>query len=219
MPTIRRRRSFPKYRIGPPHFSVERDAVREHPLRYALADDDDQFASGAVVVDEVAPGENRNAKRREELWRHDAEPCERVLFAVFGPVAFGRESDTRAQAVGVTPGCEAADGDRFDIRQLSHASGGLFVEAEDPWITNAETGCGRGDVDDKHATSVDTSPRRLHGREHGEQDAGAREQHERTGDLHDREDAEPPIGGRCDSNLPLARPRPADACGDGRRGT
>ena len=43
-------------RIGPPHVAVERVAVREQPLRDALAHDHDELAAGPVVVGEVAAG-------------------------------------------------------------------------------------------------------------------------------------------------------------------
>ena len=65
--------------------------VREHPLRQALADDDDFFGVAAVGVGEIAAGDDRHAERGEESRRDGAEPRARILFAVRLGVAFDRE--------------------------------------------------------------------------------------------------------------------------------
>ena len=49
------------HRIGPHHMVVDRILIREHPLRQALADDDDLLTAAAVGIVEIASGENGNA--------------------------------------------------------------------------------------------------------------------------------------------------------------
>ena len=108
---MRRGSGLAEVRIGPPHLPVQRVAVRKQPLRDALAHDHDQLAAAAVVVGEVAAGDQRDAEHREEARRDDAEPRARVLFAVGRRVALGGKRDGRAEAAGVAPRHEAADGD------------------------------------------------------------------------------------------------------------
>ena len=56
-------------RAGPPELAIEGVAVREEPLRDGLADDHDAlWLAGAIVLGELAAGDDRDAERREEAW-------------------------------------------------------------------------------------------------------------------------------------------------------
>ena len=89
----------------------------EQPLRDALADDDDRLAAGAVVVGEVAAGDERHAEHREEARRDDPQPRVRVLFAVRRRVALDGERRAGPNAAGVAPRHEAAERDALDAGQ------------------------------------------------------------------------------------------------------
>ena len=91
------------HRIGPHQLAVDGVLVREHPLRQALADDDDLLAVAAVGVVEVAAGDDRHAQRREESGRHGAEPRARIFFAVRLGVALAGELDAADRSAGVAP--------------------------------------------------------------------------------------------------------------------
>src|SRR5258708_7601886 len=81
----------------------------------------DETSAGAVLVGEVAAGEQRDAEHGEEARRHDAEPRARVLVAGRGCVALGDERDAWAEAPGVAPGQEAPDRCTVNARQLDDA--------------------------------------------------------------------------------------------------
>ena len=96
------------HRIGPHHMVVDRILIREHPLRQALAHDDDRLAGSAIRIVEIASGDDRDAERREKSGRDGAEPRARIFFARGADVAVGRELEAgtelrRRRATG--PGC------------------------------------------------------------------------------------------------------------------
>ena len=94
---------------------------REHPLRQALADDDDLLGVAAVGVGEVAARDDRHAERGEEARRHRAEARARILFAAGLGVALGGELEARPEDAGVAPRHGGADGDALDAGQLGDA--------------------------------------------------------------------------------------------------
>ncbi len=115
-------------RIGPEESAVQRLPGREHPLRHALADDDDRLGIPAVGVVEVAAGDDRNAERREESRGHGAEPGARILLAVGFRVALDRELKAGTEDAGVAPRHGRAHGDPLDAGQLRDAPHRLLVE-------------------------------------------------------------------------------------------
>ena len=58
-------------RVGPHHMMVQRIAIGEHPLRYALAYNRDQLATAAVGIVEIASFDDRQAQRCEKSGRDD----------------------------------------------------------------------------------------------------------------------------------------------------
>ena len=91
------------HRIGPHQAAVERVLVGEHPLREALADDDDLLGVAAIGVGEVAAGDERHAERGEESRRDACGTRARILFAVGLRVALDRELEARTERPGVAP--------------------------------------------------------------------------------------------------------------------
>ena len=114
------------HRIGPHEVAVHRVLIGEHPLREALADDDDLLGVAAVAVVEVAAGDDRHAERGEEARRDGAELRARILFAVGLRVALDRElrrEEAPASRHGTsvpsatcsTPGSSRDAADRFPV--------------------------------------------------------------------------------------------------------
>ena len=85
------------HRIGPHQPAVQRVLVREHPLRQALADDDDRVGVVAIAVVEIAARDDRHAQRGEEPRRDGAEAAARILLAVSLRVALDGELEARDQ--------------------------------------------------------------------------------------------------------------------------
>src|ERR1700693_4775791 len=61
------------HRIGPHDVPVESVLAREHALRDALANDHDRLAATAIVVVEIASGDNWYAQRGKESRRDRAK--------------------------------------------------------------------------------------------------------------------------------------------------
>ena len=87
--------------LGPPELAVERVAVREQPIRDALADDDDEFAAFAIVGGEIATGDDGHADDVEEAGRDDPQPAVRILLAVRRRMPLDCELDSAAEAAGI----------------------------------------------------------------------------------------------------------------------
>src|SRR5581483_7670275 len=68
------------HRIGPHHVAVDRILIRKHPLREALAYDDDRLAAVAIGIVEIPSGDNRDAERREKSGRDHPEPRAWIFF-------------------------------------------------------------------------------------------------------------------------------------------
>ena len=98
------------HRIGPHHVAVDRILIREHPLREALADDDDLFAAPAIGFVEIAPGDDRDTERREKSGRDHPETRARIFFARCANVAVGGKLN-RSEATRIAPGNLGTDGD------------------------------------------------------------------------------------------------------------
>ena len=76
------------FMTGSVHDDMAVDSVLagEHALRHALADDDDRLAALAVVVVEIAAGEDGNAEGGEKSGRDGAELRARIFFT--GPATW-----------------------------------------------------------------------------------------------------------------------------------
>ena len=192
--------------------SVQRFLVREHPLREALADDDDGFGVAAIGFAEVTAGDDGNAERFEESRRDRPEPGARIFFTVGFRVPLDGELKARAEAAGVAPRHDCAHGHAVDPRQLSDAAHGLLVEIDD-LVRRAPVRHDR-DMDGEDVVHVEAGPRRLQREERGEEHAGAGEQQKRRGDLRDRERAQAPARPR---RHPEAAARKADSAGGSAR--
>ena len=55
-----------RQRAGQPERSIEDVAVREEPLRDALADNHGAIAAAPIFISEFAAGDHRNSERRKE---------------------------------------------------------------------------------------------------------------------------------------------------------
>ncbi len=193
-----RQRLAAEVRIGPPHLPVQRLAVREEPLRDALADDHHRLRAAAVLVGEIAPGEHRDADHGEEARRHNAEPRARILFAIRRRVTLDREWHSRAETAGIAPGHEASDRDAVHAGQLGDAPRRFLIKVDDLGIPDAGARRRRRDIEDQHVPHVVAGVRRLQGDERGEEHARAGEQNERARNLGHREYAQAAIGARRD---------------------
>src|SRR6185503_2771206 len=111
------RLGLPEERVGPPQLPAQRVAIREQPLRDALADNHDGLAVAAIVGREVAAGDDRDANHREESRRDDPEPSVWGLLTACRRVTLGVELEPGRQRAGVAPRHEAAERNAFDARQ------------------------------------------------------------------------------------------------------
>src|SRR6185369_13960606 len=97
----------------------------------ALADDRHELGAFAILVREVAPGDQRHAEHREKVRPGDTEPRAGVLFAVGELVAVDGELDAGTESAGVTPWNETADRGTGHARQRADAFRRTLVEIED----------------------------------------------------------------------------------------
>ena len=209
------------HRIGPHQLAVDRVLIREHPLRQALADDDDRLGVAAVAVGEVAAGDDRHAERGEESRRHRAEPRARILFAVRLGVALDGELEARPEAAGIAPRHQRADGDALDAGQLADAAHHFLVEPGD-LVWRAAVRHHRH-VQRQHVAHVEAGRRALQRDQRRQQHAGAGKQDERRGDLRDREQPQPAVRAGRDPDAAARQPeavasRPPTAAAARRRG-
>ena len=102
----------------------------------------------------------------------------RIFFTVGLRVPLDGELKARAEASGVAPRHDRADGHAFDARQLADAAHGLLVEVDD-LVRRAPVRHDR-DMDGEDVVHVEAGPRRLQREQRGQEHAGAGEQHETT---------------------------------------
>ena len=175
------------HRISPHDVAVDRILIRKHPLRQALAHDDDRLATSAVGIVEVASGNHRDAERRKESGRDCPQLRARIFFARRAHVAVRRKLEARTKAAGVAPGNDDAKGDAIHAGQLRNAPHGFFVKSRDligrPSVRN------RRYVYREYVPGVEAGLRGLQREQCLKQHAGAGQQHEGRGDLCHGEDA------------------------------
>ena len=182
--------------IGPHQPAVDGVLRREQPLRDALAHDDDLLGVAAIGLGEVAAGDDRHAERREESGRDGAEARARILFAVRPDVALGRELEARAEDAGVAPRHGRAHRDALHAGQLGDAPHRLLVE---PVIWSGERPYDMTGTFTASTLRVSKPVlRRLQRKQRRQQHAGARQQHERRGDLRHREQTQAAVRARRD---------------------
>ena len=119
------------HRIGPHHVPVDRILIREHPLRQALAHDDDLLAAAAIGFVEIASGDDRDAECRKKTGRDGPQLRPRIFFTRPPDMAVRGEIKSGTKSARVAPRNDGAHGDMVHTRQLCDAPYGFLVEAGD----------------------------------------------------------------------------------------
>ena len=178
-------------RIRPHHPAVDGLQAREHPARETLADDDDFLAVCAIGVVEVAAGDELHPKRAEEAGRHRAELRARILFSVRLAVILDRE--LRGEEARIAPGHDRPERHPLDARQRRDPANRFLIEARD---VRGLSRVGHDRHVHRQQVAAETGLLALQREERRDQHPGARDQHERGANLHDREHPQPAVRAR-----------------------
>src|SRR6202043_3999519 len=92
------------HRIGPHDVPVESFLAGEHALRDALANNHDRLAAAAIVVIELASGNNWYTQRGKISRRNSAKLRPRIFFPNAVHVALAGKREAGTKPAGVTPG-------------------------------------------------------------------------------------------------------------------
>ena len=162
--------------------------------------------SAQIVGVEVAAGDDRHAERLEEAGRHGAEAGARIVFTIRLRVALGRELRVEERA-GLAPRHDRADRHRLHARQLADLANRFAIERQRLLGRPLEV---ERHVNGEHVAQVDAGLGLLQRDQRRQQRAGAGQQHERRGDLRDREQPQPAVRAAGDAH---AAARQAEARG------
>ena len=194
--------------VGPDQVAIDRVLAGKELLGDAGADDHDPLGAVAIGLGEVAAGHERDAERGKESGRHRPEPRPRIVDAVLARAVLrprtAKPPPGPPRDRATAPCCRPPPARR---RARRDAALHLAVEAAD-LLRRAAVRRDRH-VDGQHARRLESGPRRLQRQQRLQQHAGAGQQHERGGDLRDRERAQPPAGRAGDAQAAARQAEPA----------
>ena len=199
-------------RLGPHEPAVKGGLdAREHPLRQALTDDDQIVAVARVVVSEIAAGNDRHIQRCKKSRRRSAPAGPRIFLTVRPREPFDRELSAERLTEPIPPGHRRSERHAIDAGQLLDLPHDVLVE-RDSLIRRPAVGDHRH-VHREHLPRLEAGRRALQRDERRQQHAGAREQHERRGDLRDGKQPEAAVRARRDAHASVGESKAAGGVG------
>src|ERR1700756_507624 len=118
------------HRIGPHDVPIDSIFPWKHALRDALANDHNRLAASAIVVIEIASGNNWHTQRGKKSRRNSTKLCPRIFLSNAFHMALAGEPEAGAETARVTPGRARAESNVIYPGHRVDAAHGLPIEID-----------------------------------------------------------------------------------------